>query len=112
MDTHSTGRALLVALLGFLGTSAADAQILRVPEKADAERSPYYFAFAVGLLQSQDRYDGVDGDLWRLGDGVNYRFSIEKGIRAGAIGVTANNATLSLARASRPGSGGEVQLRD
>lgn len=111
MNTHSTARALLVALLAVLGTSAADAQILRVPERNEAERSPFYFAFSVGLLQSQNRFDGVDGDFWLLGDGVNYRFSLERGIRAGAIGLTANIATLSLARAGRPGSDGEIQLR-
>lgn len=126
MDTHSTGRTggtFLRRVIGAFACSAAvaaagaavarpaEAQIFRVPGEGLATRPPYYVSFSVGLLQSQDRFDGTDGDLWLLGDGVNYRFSLERGVTAGALGLTLNLARVSMARASRPGSDGDIQLR-
>ncbi len=122
MDTHSTGRsggalsrafaalAVLVLAAATLGRPA-EAQIFRVPGGGLSTRPPYYVAFSVGLLQTQDRFDGTEGDLWLLGDGVNYRLSLERGVTAGALGLTVNLARISMARASRPGSDGDIQLR-
>jgi hypothetical protein len=109
---HRSLRTLAVLLLAVTATwsRSASAQILRVPE-SDRTSHPVYAAVSIGFLQTQDRYDGQSGTLWRLGEAITYRVAVDYGIRAGAIGVAASMASVPISRGGLAGSDGDIQLR-
>lgn len=96
-----------LAAASLLATSAS-AQIIRVPER-DRTPHPISVGVAVGFLQTQDRYDGPTGTLWRLGEAISYRATLDYGVRAGAVGIAASVASVPISRGV--GSDGDIQLR-
>lgn len=105
-------RTLVTALLLVLARPAA-AQILKVPAPGDARR-PVAAAFSFGFLQTQGRYDGASSTYWSLGEALQYRASLEYGLRSGAIGVSGSLARVPLRRtggSAVAGSSGDIGLR-
>jgi hypothetical protein len=86
-----------------------DAQLIRVPAPGQAGR-PVTLTVGAGFLQTQGRYDGQSGVIWRLGEAFQYRGSLDVGTRAGAIGVTGTLASVPIQRGSSA-SNGHIDLR-
>ena len=63
----------------------ASAQIIKVPSP-DQTRRPIAASATFGFLQTQSRFDGQSGVLWSLGEALQYRATLEVGLRSGAIG--------------------------
>jgi len=87
-----------------------DAQLIRVPAPGQTGR-PITLTAGVGFLQTQGRYDGQSGVIWRLGEAFQYRGSLDVGTRAGAFGVTGTIASVPIQRGSNPASDGTIELR-
>lgn len=90
--------------------SPLEAQLIRVPMPGEAAR-PISANFSVGYLMTASRFDGVSGRYWSLGDGIQYRGTVELGTRSGAIGVTGTIASIPIARSGILGSDGDITLR-
>lgn len=110
-------RALPVALASALLlaplVSPLAAQIIRVPTESNSG-PPIHLSATFGFLQTQNRFDGQSGTFWTLGEALAYRASLDLGLRAGALGVTAGLASVPLRRSGGtavPGSSGDIQLR-
>lgn len=89
------------------------AQIIRVPTESNSG-PPIHLSATFGFLQTQNRFDGQSGTFWNLGEALAYRASLDVGLRAGALGVTAGLASVPLRRSGGtavPGSSGDIQLR-
>ena len=104
-------------ILGFaalcLLAAPARAQIISVPSP-DQTRRPVAVSASFGFLQTQSRFDGQSGVLWSLGEALQYRATLELGLRSGSIGVAGSLASVSIRRqgGSAPlNSSGDIQLR-
>ncbi len=102
----------LVLALALVATSALplDAQLIRVPMPGAAAR-PISASLAAGYLVTASRFDGVSGRFWVLGDGIQYRGTIELGTRSGAIGLSGTLASVPISRSGVVGSAGDITLR-
>lgn len=101
------------ALLAIAGAPLA-AQILKVPSPSNSG-PPISINATFGFLQTQGRFDGQSGAYWDLGDALMYRATLDYGIRAGALGVTAGLASVPIRRiggSAPPNSRGDIQLRE
>jgi hypothetical protein len=87
-----------------------DAQLIRVPAPGQTGR-PITLTVGAGFLQTQGRYDGQSGVIWRLGEAFQYRGSLDVGTRAGAFGVTGTLASVPIQRGPNPASDGTIELR-
>jgi hypothetical protein len=98
------GAALAAALLL---PAAADAQIFRVGQRS---QDPLAWAsLGVGLFQSQSVVDGTTNSEWRLGDGAQYRGSLEYAMKGGSsLGVVATHARVPLRYVGECLIGGDV----
>lgn len=84
------GLALVSALLL---PAASHAQIFRVGQRSQDPIG--WGSLGVGLFQSQSVIDGTTESEWRIGDGMQYRGSLEYAMRGGnSIGVVATHARL------------------
>jgi hypothetical protein len=104
---------LAATLLATLAAPAA-AQILKVPSPSE-NGPPISLNATFGFLQTQGRFDGQSGAYWNLGDALMYRATLDYGIRAGAIGLTAGLASVPIRRvggSAPPNSRGDIQLRE
>jgi hypothetical protein len=81
-----------------------------VPKPSDATR-PISATVSAGYLLTASRFDGVSGTFWSLGDGIQYRGTMEVGTRSGAIGLTGTLATVPIRRGGSPTSDGDISLR-
>jgi hypothetical protein len=109
MTTRTRSLALALALVA--GTSSPlAAQLIRVPKPGDAAR-PISASVSAGYLLSASRFDGVSGRFWSLGDGIQYRGTVELGTRSGAIGLTGTLASVPISRSGVVGSDGDITLR-
>lgn len=109
MTTRTRILALALALVA--GTSSPlAAQLIRVPMPGDAAR-PISASLSMGYLVTAGRFDGVSGTYWSLGDGMQYRGTVEMGTRSGAIGLTGTLASIPINRRNVPGSDGDISLR-
>ncbi len=102
------------ALLAALVLAAPlHAQIINVPKPSETGR-PVAVAVSAGFLQSQNRVDGQSRTVWFLGEAVQYRASVEVGLRSGSLGLAATTATLPIQRSGGTlpgGSDGDIDLR-
>lgn len=90
------------------------AQLIKVPKPADSHR-PIAATVSFGFLQTQSRFDGQSGAQWNLGEALQYRASIDYGLRSGSIGMAASLASVPIIRSggtSLPNSRGDIQLRE
>jgi len=109
MTTRTRSLALALALVA--GTSSPlAAQLIRVPMPGDAAR-PISASVSAGYLLTASRFDGVSGRFWSLGDGIQYRGTVELGTRSGAIGLTGTLASVPISRSGVLGSDGDITLR-
>ena len=111
----NTPRTLsLLALAGVLATAAPlRAQLIKVPRPADARR-PITLTVGFGFLQTQSRYDGQSGTQWILGDAMQYRATLDYGLRSGGLGLSASLASVPIRRVGGTApvnSRGDIQLR-
>lgn len=107
-----TSRILALTVSCLLAVPAR-AQIINVPAP-DQARRPIAASATFGFLQTQSRFDGQSGVLWQLGEALQYRATVEVGLRSGAIGVAGSLASVSIRRqgGSAPAnSKGDIQLR-
>jgi hypothetical protein len=109
MTTRTHFLALALALVASTASPLA-AQLIRVPKPGDAAR-PISASVSAGYLLTASRFDGVSGRFWSLGDGIQYRGSLELGTRSGAIGLTGTLATVPISRSGVLGSDGDITLR-
>ena len=105
-------RLAFVCVVALVATPAfpLPAQLIRVPKPGDAAR-PISATFSAGYLLTASRFDGVSGRYWTLGDGIQYRGSVEVGTRSGAIGLTGAIASVPISRSGVAGSDGDITLR-
>lgn len=89
---------------------APDAQLIKVP-MADERTIPVAVNVSAGYLLAQNRFDGISGLTWNLGDAWQYRAGVDVGLRSGSIGVSGTVATVPIQRGSNFSSRGEIQLR-
>jgi hypothetical protein len=109
MTTRTRILALALALVA--GTSSPlAAQLIRVPMPGAAAR-PISASVSAGYLLTASRFDGVSGRFWSLGDGIQYRGTVELGTRSGAIGLTGTLASVPISRSGVVGSDGDITLR-
>lgn len=101
--------ALAAALLA-MPALPLHAQLIRVPMPGAAAR-PISASFAAGYLLTTGRFDGQSGMYWTLGDGIQYRGTVELGTRSGAIGLTGTLANIPIRRGGVLGSDGDITLR-
>ncbi len=90
-----------------------DAQIIDVPMPGDVGR-PVTISASFGFLTSAARDDGATQTRWFLGEAIQYKASVDVGLRAGALGLTGSIATQPMQRSGlgvTPGSTGHIQLR-
>lgn len=107
-----TTRTLALAALVLCARPAA-AQIISVPAP-DQARRPISASATFGFLQTQSRFDGQSGTLWSLGEALQFRGSVEYGLRSGSIGLVGSLASVPIRRAggtAPPDSRGDIQLR-
>lgn len=90
--------------------SPASAQLIRVPAPDEAVR-PLNASLSAGYFQTQSRFDGQSGVAWLLGDGFQYRASVDVGLRTGSLGITGTLATIPIQRDGSPLSDGDIQFR-
>jgi hypothetical protein len=109
MITRTRSVVYALALVAALGAPLA-AQLIRVPMPGEAAR-PISASPSAGYLLTGSRYDGVSGRFWSLGDGVQYRGTVELGTRSGAIGLTGTLASVPVSRSGVSGSDGDIVLR-
>lgn len=109
MTTRTRCLSLALALLAS-GASPLAAQLIRVPMPSAAAR-PISASLAAGYLVTASRFDGISGRYWSLGDGIQYRGSVELGTRSGAIGITGTLASVPISRSGVLGSDGDITLR-
>ena len=107
-----TTRTLALAAL-VLCAPAAGAQIISVPAP-DQTRRPLSATATFGFLQTQSRFDGQSGVGWSLSEALQYRGSIEYGLRSGSVGLTGSLASVPIRRVGGTApldSRGDIQLR-
>ncbi|MBP7551742.1 MAG: hypothetical protein KA761_15730 [Gemmatimonadaceae bacterium] len=107
-----TPRILLASLVLLVARPAA-AQIISVPS-VDEARRPLAVSATFGFLQTQSRFDGQSGVLWILSEALQYRASVELGMKSGAFGVAASLASVPIRRdgGTAPlNSNGDIELR-
>ena len=109
MTTRTRSFAIALALVAGLASPLA-AQLIRVPMPGEAAR-PISASLAAGYLMTASRFDGVSGRYWSLGDGIQYRGTVELGTRSGAIGLTGTLASVPISRSGVVGSDGDITLR-
>lgn len=109
MITRTRSVIHALALVAALSAPLA-AQLIRVPRPGEAAR-PISASLSTGYLLTASRFDGVSGRYWSLGDGVQYRGSVELGTRSGAIGLTGTLASVPISRSGVNGSEGDIVLR-
>lgn len=86
------------------------AQLIRVPMD-DARAMPVSVQASAGYFIAQNRFDGISGLTWYLGDAWQYRVSADVGLSAGSFGVAGTFASVPIQRGSSPASNGDIQLR-
>jgi hypothetical protein len=107
-----TTRTLALAAL-VLCASPAGAQIISVPAP-DQTRRPISATAAFGFLQTQSRFDGQSGVGWSLSEALQYRASVEYGLRSGSLGLAGSLASVPIRRVGGTApvdSRGDIQLR-
>jgi hypothetical protein len=107
-----TTRTLALAGL-LLFASPAGAQIISVPAP-DQTRRPLTASATFGFLQTQSRFDGQSGVGWSLSEALQYRGSLEYGLRSGSIGIAGSLASVPIRRVGGTAplnSRGDIQLR-
>ncbi len=107
-----TPRILALAAL-CVAAVPARAQIISVPAPDEARR-PVAASATFGFLQTESRFDGQSGVLWSLGEALQYRATVELGLRSGSLGVAASLANVSIRRqggTAPVNSSGDIQLR-
>jgi hypothetical protein len=90
--------------------AATQAQLIRVP-MSDQRRLPVSVTASAGYFFTQDRFDGISGLTWFLGDAWQYRLGADVGLRAGSIGVAGTVASVPIQRGASLASNGTIQLR-
>jgi hypothetical protein len=97
-------------VLSAAALSPASAQLIRVPAPDEIVR-PVNVSLSAGYFQTQSRFDGQSGVSWLLGDGFQYRASVDLGLRSGSLGLTGTLATIPIQRGGSPTSDGDIQFR-
>jgi len=106
----SAARAALAALLFALPLRSLAAQLIRVP-MADQRTMPVSVQASAGYFIAQNRFDGISGLTWYLGDAWQYRLSADVGFSMGSFGIAGTIATVPIQRGGSPASNGDIQLR-
>lgn len=111
----SAARAAVAAwvlpwLLLALSLRPAAAQLIRVP-MADERSLPVSVQLSAGYFVAQNRFDGVSGLTWYLGDAWQYRLSADVGVSMGSFGIAGTIATVPIQRGGSAASNGDIQLR-
>lgn len=89
---------------------APGAQLIKVP-MSDNRTIPVGIQASAGYFIAQDRFDGISGLTWNLGDAWQYRLSADVGFRSGSLGIAGTVATVPIQRGSNFNSRGDIQLR-
>jgi hypothetical protein len=89
---------------------ALGAQLIKVP-MADERKIPIGIQASAGYFIAQNRFDGISGLTWNLGDAWQYRLGADVGFRSGSIGIAGTVATVPIQRGPSIGSRGDIQLR-
>ena len=113
MTTRTLRAVALLAALFAPVAAPLSAQILKVPTPAEGG-PPISLSATIGFLTTQSRFDGQSGTFWQLGEALAYRATLDYGLRAGAIGITAGLASVPIRRSggtALPGSRGDIELR-
>ncbi len=108
-----TPRIFAALAFAALLTAPLGAQIIHVPSPSSSSR-PITATLSFGFLQSQSRVDGQSGTFWNLGEAIQYRATVDVGLRSGGLGLTGSIASLPISRTGGAvplGSDGEIQLR-
>lgn len=100
-------RTLALAAL-LVGARPVSAQILKVPAPVEA-RIPLALSAGFGFLQTAGRFDGTSQTFWSLGDGLQYRASLDLGLRSGSFSVAGTTAKVPIRRSNGPL--GEIEMR-
>lgn len=100
-------RTLALAAL-LLAARPVSAQILKVPSPAET-RVPIAITAGFGFLQTSGRTDGTSQTYWALGEGLQYRASLDVGLRSGSFSVAGTTATIPIRRDGGPI--GEIEMR-
>ena len=103
----------LVVAAALLLASPLDAQIIKVPS-LDESRTPISASLHFGFLQTQGRFDGQSNTQWNLGESLQYRASIEYGLRSGSLALVGSLANVPIYRTGGTApaySNGTIQLR-
>ena len=66
---------------------------------------------SAGYFIAQNRFDGISGLTWNLGDAWQYRLGVDVGLRSGSVGIAGTVATVPIQRGSNFNSRGDIQLR-
>jgi opacity protein-like surface antigen len=112
LSSVMTPRILALAALCAVAVPAR-AQIIKVPAPDQAAR-PIAVSATFGFLQTQSRFDGQSGVLWSLGEALQYRATLELGLRSGSLGVAGSLASVPIRRQGGTAplnSNGDIQLR-
>lgn len=86
------------------------AQLIKVP-MSDARRMPVSVHASGGYFIAQNRFDGISGVNWFLGDTWQYRAGVDIGLKSGAIGLSGTLASVPIQRGNSTSSRGDIQLR-
>ena len=112
LSSVMTPRILALAALCAVAVPAR-AQIIKVPAPDQAAR-PIAVSATFGFLQTQSRFDGQSGVLWSLSEALQYRATLELGLRSGSLGVAGSLASVPIRRQGGTAplnSNGDIQLR-
>lgn len=78
---------------------------------SDARRMPIGVHASAGYFVAQNRFDGISGVNWFLGDTWQYRAGVDVGIKSGVLGVSGSIASVPIQRGNSTASRGDIQLR-
>ncbi len=104
---------ILILATALLAARPVAAQVISVPSP-DQARRPLAVSVTMGFLQGASRYDGQSDALWSMGEALQYRGSLEYGMRSGSVNAAITFADVPLARSggtAPPNSDGTIQLQ-
>lgn len=78
---------------------------------SDERTVPVGIQASAGYFIAQNRFDGISGLTWNLGDAWQYRLSADVGFRSGSLGIAGTVATVPIQRGPSIASRGDIQLR-
>ncbi len=78
---------------------------------ADERSMPISVSASAGYFLAQNRFDGISGLTWYLGDTWQYRVAADVGLRAGSVGVAGTIASVPIQRGNSLASDGTITLR-